>query len=165
MNTMKKKCVLNNEDGFVLIIALVMLALLLIIGISATTTSNIEILVTRNVEDYTIALYFAEAAAMEGIQGLDDVSPNPRDNPTTWLNPTLDDVTEANILDENYWAGGAPYTPDAGIGGSQLLAGFNGTRGSLDMGKSNVYEYTIYGRGQAPNGGLVIIGVGYRRAF
>ena len=167
MNTMKKKCVLNNEDGFVLIIALVILAVLLVLGISATTTSNIENLVTRNVEDYTIALYFAEAAAMQGIQGLDDVVPNPRDSPSppTWLNPTVDDVTEANILDENYWAGGAPYTPDAGIGGSQLLAGFNGIAGSLDMGKSNVYEYTIYGRGRAPNGGLVIIGVGYRRAF
>ncbi len=103
MNTMKKKCVLNNEDGFVLIIALVILAVLLVLGISATTTSNIENLVTRNVEDYTIALYFAEAAAMEGIQGLDDVVPNPRDSPSppTWLNPTLDDVSEANSLDEN----------------------------------------------------------------
>jgi hypothetical protein len=167
MNTMKKNCVLHNQDGSVLIISLVILALLLVIGISATTTSNIENLVTRNIEDYTIALYFAEAAAMEGIQDLDDVVPNPRDNSPTWLNPTVDNVTEANILDENYWTGGAPYTPDAGIGGSHLLGGSHGIVGgsSLDMGKSNVYGYTVYGRGQAPRGGLVLIGVGYRRAF
>ncbi len=167
IHTMKGKNVIKNEEGSVLVIALVMLALLVIIGISATTTSNIENLVTRNVEDYTVALYFAEAAAMQGIQSLDDAAPNPRDNPPGWLNPTVNDVTDANILDGNYWTGGAPFPPVAGTGGSQLLAGSHGIVGgsSLDMGKSNVYGYTIYGRGQAPTGGLVIIGVGYRRAF
>ena len=167
MNIMKQKSVLKNEDGSVLVLALVMLAVLVVIGISATTTSNIENLVTRNVEDYTIALYFAEAAAMEGIQGLDDVVPNPLENPPGWLNPTTDDVTDANILDGNYWTGGAPFPPVGGIGGSQLLAGSHGIVGgsSLAMGSSNVYGYTIYGRGQAPTGGLVILGVGYRRAF
>ena len=61
MNTMKGKYVIGNEDGSVLIIALVILAILVVIGISATTTSNIENLVTRNVENYTIAFYTAEA--------------------------------------------------------------------------------------------------------
>jgi Tfp pilus assembly protein PilX len=165
---MKEKTVLHNEDGSVLVIALVMLALLVVIGISATTTSNIESLVTRNVEDYTVALYLAEAAAMEAVQSLDDVTPNPRANPPSWLNPTVDAVTDANIVDPDYWAGGAPFPPDpGGIGNSTLLAGSHGVvRGSsLDMGKSNVYGYTAYGRGQSQTGGVVIIGVGYRRAF
>jgi len=164
---MKRSYVSGNENGSVLIVSLVILALLVIIGISATTTSNIENLVTRNVEQYTVALYLAEAAAMEGIQSLDDVAPNPRDNPPGWLNPTMDAVTDADILDDNYWAGGAPYTPGAGVGSSQLLGESHGVVGgsSLDMGKSNVYGYTIYGRGQAPTGGLVLVGVGYRRAF
>ena len=48
---MKEKSILHNQDGSVLIISLVILALLVIIGISATTTSNIENLVTRNVEE------------------------------------------------------------------------------------------------------------------
>ncbi|MBN1227965.1 MAG: hypothetical protein JXA79_13295, partial [Deltaproteobacteria bacterium] len=62
MYAMKEKNILHNQDGSVLIISLVILALLLIIGVSATTTSNIENLVTRNVENYTVALYRAEAA-------------------------------------------------------------------------------------------------------
>jgi hypothetical protein len=61
MNTMKEKSMLHNEDGSVLILALVMLALLLIIGISATTTSDIENLVARNLENYNISFYTAEA--------------------------------------------------------------------------------------------------------
>lgn len=58
---MKENSILHNEEGSVLIIALVMLALLLAIGISATTTSNMENVVTRGTEHYTIAFYTAEA--------------------------------------------------------------------------------------------------------
>jgi len=162
---MKEKSVLNNEDGSVLIISLVILALLLVIGMSATTTSNIENLVTRNVEEYTVALYRAEAAAMETVQRLNVIVPNPRDvyPPPGWLNP----IVFNNILDDNNWDSGATYPPDSGITDSELLADSQGIvlGSSLDMGKSNVYGYTAYGRGEGDRGGVVIIGVGYRRAF
>lgn len=165
MNAMKEKCLLRNEDGSVLVIALVMLALLTIMGISATTTSNIEIQVAVNDEFYTENLYRAEAAAMEGIQRLENI-PNPQENPPAggWLNP--DDVTENDILGINYWKGGAPSPPQAGITDTLLLAGSQGIVGSssLDMGKSNVNGYTIYGRCER-NNGVVIVGVGYRKAF
>jgi len=165
---MKEKWVINNEDGSVLILSLVILALLLIIGVSATTTSNIENLVTRNVEYYTIALYRAEAAAMEAAQRLEDASPNPRDDATlgTWLNQTVGEVEQNEVLDTSYWSG-TETPPINGITNSQLLAGSQGIVGgsSLDMGKSNVYGYTAYGRGWAQTGGAVIVGVGYRRAF
>jgi hypothetical protein len=168
MKTMKEKSVLHNEDGSVLIIALVIMALLLVIGISATTTSNIENLVTRNVEQYTVALYRAEAAAMVAAQNLDDAIPNPRDvnPPLGWLNPTVDAVTDTNIVNESYWATD-PFVQDAGIGGPQLLAESHGIvlGSSLDMGKSSVYGYSAYGHGESDRGGVVIVGVGYRRAF
>ena len=166
---MKGNYVIGNEDGSVLIIALVMLALLVIMGISATTTSNIENLVTRNIEEYTDALYRAEAAAMEGTQRLQNATPNPRDDATlgTWLNQTVAEVTEGEVLTSSYWSGAETPPIAGGIANTQLLAGSQGIVGgsSLDMGKSNVYGYTVYGRSQLPTGALVIVGVGYRRAF
>lgn len=161
---MKEKSVLHNEDGSVLIISLVILALLLVIGMSATTTSNIESLVTRNVEEYTVALYRAEAAAMEAVQLLNDATPDPIADKPDCLNPTEDAVTGAVIVNENYWETD-PFPQFASIGNSKLLAGFDGIIGSLDMGKSSVYKYTTYGRGEGNRGGVVIVGVGYRRAF
>jgi len=165
---MKEKSVLQNEDGSVLIISLVIMAFLLVIGMSATTTSNIENLVTRNVEQYTVALYRAEAAAMVAAQNLDDVTPNPRDNPPALLNPAVNAVTDTNIVDENYWETD-PYVQDADtdIGDARLFAEAHGVVGgsTLDTDKSNVYGYTAYGRCRLPSGATVIIGVGYRRAF
>jgi len=167
---MKGTYILGNEDGSVLIVSLVILALLVVIGISATTTSNIENLVTRNIEEYTDALYRAESAAMEGTQMLQNADPNPRDDPlfsSMWLNKTVEDLSENDILDENYWADPNNNTGSGGIANTELLAGSEGivAGSSLDMGKSNVHGYTVYGRCQLPTGALVIIGVGYRRAF
>ena len=170
MHTMKGKYILGNEDGSVLIISLVMLAILVVIGISATTTSNIENLVTRNVEQYTDALYRAEAAANLGTQMLQNADPNPRDDTNfsnNFLNQTVGALAVSNILDENYWADPNNNAETGGIASTQLLAGSEGivAGSSLDMGKSNVYGYSVFGRCQLPTGTLVIIGVGYRRAF
>jgi hypothetical protein len=169
---MKGKYLIGNEDGSVLVIALVMLALLVILGISATTTSNIETLVTRNIEEYTDALYRAEAAAMEGTQMLQNANPNPRDDPSfsnMWLNQTVGDLAVGNILEENYWDDVNNHAGSGGIANTELLGGSEGivSGSSLDMGKSKVYGYTVYGRCELPppTRALVIIGVGYRRAF
>ena len=59
---MKEKCLLRNEDGSVLVIALIMIVLLTLLGISATTTSQIEIQITENEKSHQIAFYAAEAA-------------------------------------------------------------------------------------------------------
>ncbi len=167
MKTMKEKCLLKNDDGSVLVLTLVMVVLLTLLGISASRTSSIEIQISGNDKVYKQNLYKAEAAAMEGAQRMQDANPNPRDDTTlTWLNQTMGAVDEGDVVNSSDWTG-LETPPIAGIEGSQLLAGFDEIVGSLDMGKSNIYKYTIYGRGQGqgPKGGLVIIGVGYKRAF
>jgi hypothetical protein len=174
MHAMKGKNMMKNEEGSVLVISLVILAVLVVLGISAATTSNIELRIATNNEIYTENLYLAEAAAVEGAQDLEDIVPNPRDNaPTDFLNPDVDDVSQDDILDENYWGGGAPVAarngfddPGTPYQDTQMLAGSQGIVGgsSLDMGKSNVHGYTVYGRCERRNS-VVIVGVGYRRAF
>jgi Tfp pilus assembly protein PilX len=53
----------KNEEGFVLVIALLILVFLTIIGISATTTTQIELQISGNEKSYRIALPTWEAAA------------------------------------------------------------------------------------------------------
>jgi hypothetical protein len=51
----------KNEDGSVLIVALLILVLLTIIGISATTTTNIELQIAGNEKFHKIAFYHADS--------------------------------------------------------------------------------------------------------
>ena len=59
---MKEKCLLKNEDGFVLVIALIMMGLLSLLGVSASTTTEIEMQIAGNERSHGIAFYAAEAA-------------------------------------------------------------------------------------------------------
>jgi hypothetical protein len=165
MKNMKEKRLLKNEDGSVLVMALVMLVLLTLLGIAATRTSSIEIQVSGNERIYRENLYRAEAATMEASQQLEDVTPNPKENPPGWLNPTVGDVNDNDARNKSYWEGGAPYGPETSVDANTLfLAGSNGVVGSLDMSKSKVNCYAVYGRCEDKNG-EVIIRVDYRRAF
>ncbi len=51
----------KNEEGFVLVIALLILVFLTIIGISATTTTQIELQISGNEKSYRIAFYNADS--------------------------------------------------------------------------------------------------------
>lgn len=51
---------IQNEDGFILIVALFVLILLTIIGISATKTSTIDLQISQNDKAYKIAFYNAD---------------------------------------------------------------------------------------------------------
>ena len=61
----------QNEDGFVLVASLVTLGLLVIIGISATTTTNIEIQIAGNEKAYNMAFYQADGGNELGIEILE----------------------------------------------------------------------------------------------
>ena len=56
-----RKRVRNNEEGSVLVISLLMLALLTVIGIAATTTSRIELQFSGNNRFHKSALYHADS--------------------------------------------------------------------------------------------------------
>jgi type IV pilus assembly protein PilX len=59
---MKELRIIKDEGGSVLIIALIMLVLLTLLGISATSTSNIEMQIASNERNYKRAFYAANAA-------------------------------------------------------------------------------------------------------
>jgi len=70
MKNIKNRCMLKSEDGSVLVIAMIMLVLLTLIGISAITTSTIEVQISANERIYKMNLCVAEGASMECIQRL-----------------------------------------------------------------------------------------------
>jgi len=77
---MKEKCLLKNEDGFVLVIALIMMGLLILLGVSASTTTEIEMQIAGNERSHGIAFYAAEAAGAyvagtPDLYGADNITP------------------------------------------------------------------------------------------
>ena len=155
---MKKMSILKNEDGSVLIVALMMLVLLTIIGVSASKMSEIDIMIAGNERVYKQNFYRAEASAMDSVQVLDNED---LENPSlSWL------FTSYSSYNENIWD-----TEQANLGNSldsnteffSLSLGVV-EGGSLDMSKSKVYEYEVYGR-STQNRGQAIVSIGYRKAY
>jgi hypothetical protein len=52
----------KGEQGYIVVVALVILTLLSIIGISASRTTSTELLIARNEKSHKVAFYAAEAA-------------------------------------------------------------------------------------------------------
>ena len=82
------KDTINNENGFVLVVALLMLAVVTVIGIAATQTSDIEMRVAANEKARVDDFYDAEG-------GLIDRS----ERPMTWLTDTFLTAGEGAALD------------------------------------------------------------------
>ena len=166
---MKEIVKLNNEDGSVLILALIMLVLLTLIGISATTTSMIEINIAGNERAYKRNLYSAEAAVMQCAQNMEQTTlQNPRP-PWLGLIGTVNEPDDIRLT--AFWESPVDPTPQlAVIPRTYFVAtskgyadGAQGT--SLDMEKSKVHMYSIYGRCKPSNSGPTIIEIGYRKAL
>jgi len=156
---MKEKCPLNNEDGSVLVLALIMLVLLTLLGIAASRTSSIDIQIAGNDIIYKKNLYMAEAGAMEAAQRLENNDDLINTPPECLLPGTVDPSfsPDDDFLNANSKPSSLPNTRLALYEG--LVPG-----SSLAMSKSKVHSYGLYGRCQQ-NRGLVVIKVGYRKAF
>ena len=148
----------RNEEGSVLVVALIILVLLTIIGISASDISNIEIQIAGNERIYKRNFYRAEAAAMHGIQLMEDAELDL--DPPPWLKK---DKTLNELIDDTFWNANSRPSLDAQAtyiaGNEQLVPG-----ASLDMSRTTVYQYDVLGRSTL-NDGRVTIGVGFRKAF
>ncbi len=158
---MKEKRLVTNEDGYTVIIALAILTLLTVIGISVTTTSTIDIMISGNEKTYTKNFYLAEGAAMQCAQDVDD-DVDPMNLPYLNNPMTYDDIRALNF------ANSASFTITDPESGKVVTPGYaaiyEGVVGSLKMGQPNIHEYSLYGWCNL-NNGLVIVELGYRRVF
>ncbi|MCP4579684.1 MAG: hypothetical protein GY846_25720 [Deltaproteobacteria bacterium] len=175
----------KNEDGTILVISLIVLALASMIGIAATMTASIELQISGNDMHYAENFYRAEAAVMAGASAIESTptavlkAGNFNAEGETGTQTTL--ATEALLPDSDdianctNWATGAGSadTPDA-LSAEGYNARFLPVKkpppGSLDMTASTqIHEFTIYGRSILETAskrlGEVIVEVGYRKRF
>ena len=154
----KRQPLLKTEDGSVMILALALLMLLTLIGISATRTSMIEIQIAGAKKTYTEYLYLAEGAAMQCAQDMRDGS-NPSTEPYFNDERTkTEDQIQSLIQDLNF------ANSDTSSIGSAYATLYQGVVGSIKMGQPNLHAYAVYGWHDTPQG-RVIIELGYRMAF
>ena len=154
----KRQPLLKTQDGSVMILALALLMLLTLIGISATRTSMIEIQISGAKKTYTEHLFLAEGAAMQCAQDMQGGS-NPSTEPYFNDERTkTEDQIQSLIQDLNF------ANSDTSSIGSAYATLYQGVVGSIKMGQPNLHAYAVYGWHDTPQG-RVIVELGYRMAF
>jgi hypothetical protein len=176
---MKQESRLRNEDGAVLVVALMMLVLLTILGISVSSTSEVELQIAGNEMRYKENLYKADAAAMACAQIMEQTAGIDISIEDDFIIPftageTLE--TQGWIRDDDFWEGlyadpdnvtdeFTPGTVDAVLdpdGNSRYVAVYIGVPPGEDF-ESGLREFTIYGRSTGIQGSRSLIRMGYRR--
>ena len=164
---MRKRCILKGEDGSIVVIALMILVVLTLLGISATRTAEIEIQIARNENIFKQNLYLAECATMAGAQMLENET-----NTSTlkyllldWLHSSLPDP---NIGSTTNWD---PYNNNSiqGLDPSNRYMAVDlgiASGSSLDIGGNPTIlrQFSIFGRSDR-NHGEAIIELGYMKRF
>jgi len=176
----RKNCQMNNEDGFVLIVALLILLVLMILGTAATNTTTIELNIAGNEKVAKVNFYTAESAALEGAQRLINETsetvllparnPAPQPSDLVRMSATASSTSagdRANLDmdgDGSFDLAPSSITVANGIVGEVVTLNGVKSGSSLGMDTSRVYDYTSYGVAQI-NRGNAIIKVGVKKRF
>jgi hypothetical protein len=172
---MVKHCDLRNEEGSVLVLSLCILILLTLLGFFIAAITEVEIQLAGNERLYKDNLYTAEGGALECAQRMEEAAALvPGTAPTTWLIPLASRPTLAQIRDNSnpIWTGGTAQVAAPGVdptNSTRFVAVEEGVseETSLDMTKTTLHSYSIYGRRfnpAAPQRGRAIVQLGYRKA-
>ena len=97
--------VANNEQGFVLVMALMILVVLSIMGTAAMTVRNTEVMIATNSEIIQHNFYALEAVTLEGTTEIDKIDDDVLFDlssaavPPSWLKPNDPDGPPVDIID------------------------------------------------------------------
>jgi hypothetical protein len=170
----KPTSILKNEEGAVIIAALLILVLLTIIGIASTNISNTEVRIAAHEAIHQQNFYRAEGATLQAIDEMEGMSnPETEDPPLAWMTQTLANsqslLDSGNLYNSTFWDSGSGDATPAGSTFSDtryvVVSGGIAEGESLDMGSTKIHGYTIYGRSAPANRGSVTVEVGYLKAF
>ncbi len=161
--------IVENEEGSAIVLALLILVVLTILGISSTNTATVEYKIVHNEKTYQRNFYQAESATMEAAERI-EVENNtenliPALTTLNWVNDETTDLTvTANWVDD----GSVNDNSDPSVVSADAkyaTVGRGVARGSsLDVSGSMVHVYSVYGLSRSSNGN-VLIEIGYRRRF
>lgn len=158
---------ISNERGSAIIIAVLILAAVTILGISATNTSTIEVLLSNNDMMYKENIYKAEGVAMEGGQMLEDaLAADLLAFTPEWLNQNTMNMQSLSFWD--YDNANGDDTAEAGtITKTRFAVVFNkiALNSSLDLSSSNLLrEFSVYGYSK-PGSSSAFIEIGYKKRY
>jgi hypothetical protein len=161
---------LKNEAGaMMMVMAVMLLALMTVISISALKTANTELKIAANEYLHQQNFYFAEAAVLETLDQL-EVLGEISDAAIEWMMARGGLINfDDQIFD--YWnaekepGDAIPHKASLGAGFSESIAVHHGALpgSSLDMSKPTKHLFSIYGR--SAKQGLVMIRLGYVKAY
>ncbi|MGD8521322.1 MAG: pilus assembly PilX N-terminal domain-containing protein [Desulfobacterales bacterium] len=63
---------LKNQNGSVIVVAMIILALLTILGVSSTNTSTLEVRIATNSQDYQLDFYVADSGWKDGAMWIEE---------------------------------------------------------------------------------------------
>ena len=171
---------LKNEEGAAILVALMILMVVTIIGVSSSSKTTMELQVVRNNGIYKQNFYQAEGAANEAIQRIwdqaqEDIYPLQDKTSLPWLNDIVDvdadNDDRIDMIDPGFaWDHDGLDNNDnsdessmAELPGTVLSAVDVGIArpGSLEMTGTNVHDYAIFGV-SALNNGRSFIQIGWR---
>ena len=143
------RCFLNNKDGSVLVVALVILALLTIIGIAASQMSESELGMAANWRFQKQAFYAAEAAG-----GYVARSPELYDNENMSPgSPKAFSSPEGLLGEKQSFEGTVEY-----LGASAVPRG-----SGFEIGQFKAHRYRMQCKGYGPSGAKATIEIGFYR--
>lgn len=160
--------ILRNEDGSVMLVALLLMAVLTIMGIAAINTSNIEILISSNDRSYKQNFYRSEAAAYEAAQIVEDAVDADLMPATTQYTNWLRGIGTDMTIPGNWNTGNSQVSgidADANTSYAVIMTGIAGGGSEEMTAPSQLFEYAIYGLYLKSNAGRSLIGIGYRKRF
>jgi hypothetical protein len=158
-----------NQEGSMLVIAMLILVLLTLLGVSASTNTEVELRIADNDRSHKINVFRAESGAMLAAQQMENetnianlinLTPNWL-QPESFLDPPNPDIQSATVWDP------ANNTSAQGMdANSKYLVVYRGVASgsSLDMSTSTLHEYALYGRSDSRRG-TAIVQLGYKRRF
>jgi hypothetical protein len=142
--------ILRNEEGSVILVAMIIMVLLLVMGISATNMSSIEMQILRNAIMQKQEFYFTEGSMVEVATDVNLASP---DRVGTSGDRTSEDNTYAiTNIDTPVILTETQYDPDRVENPTAAQIGnYTDTNWPTNYdGSGNEYAYRVYFRGQGP---------------
>jgi len=179
---MKLSRSITSEEGSVLVISVVILALLTVIGIAATSTTSIELQIAGNEKTYKENFYQAEGAAMMLVRVLEDLADDTKlkDDPPKFSSPAgseenvivkggTNDVDETDFANPSHWEGIKDRScempgiaPDHAPRVIARREGYAPGSSESMVAGNNLYQYSILGR-REKNNSAVVVQLGYRK--
>ena len=171
---------LKNEEGSVIIMALIVLVALTMIGIVSTDNTVVELQIVRNETIYRQNFYRAESAVIEGAQVMEDSNLTV---PIPWIQnlstaPDMEDISnwKDNADPPTWLPAGTPISTPSSNMDDPRIPKRNNTRyaavfikkiGSKKMtNPTSLYLYHIYGLSDSTSGqGRSMIRMGYNKRF